>query len=143
MNINIFLANELYALGFTYHHYQEHFHKGMVFQYDNSEWVLGGNKDENLTEQDIKIIDDGVWLPSVAHLIEWLQENSFRFSVSSQESNMLMKIECEDSINGTRYSSTTSTLEVALACLIKKILKKGERQFDINIKAYGTIEGYQ
>lgn len=140
MNINIDRANQLYSLGFAHRHYQEHFHRGMVFYYDNSEWIIGGNKDEDLTEQDMKIIENGVWLPSANHLMEWLQENSFNFSISPLKSSMMVEIQCMDSITGTEYSPTVSVLEVALACLIRKILKKSERKFDTNKKEYGIIE---
>lgn len=140
MSINIYRANQLYSLGFTYRHYQEHFNQGMVFYYKNAEHVIGGNNNESLTEKDMKIINDGIWLPDAMHLMEWLQENSFIFSISSQSANMLVEIRCEDIITGTKYTPTFSPIEDALACLIRKILKRNERHFDIYDKEFEVIE---
>lgn len=137
MNITIFTAQELYSLGFTYHHYQNHIHKGMVFYYNDSEWILGGNVDEDLSKFDMELTQKGTWLPSEWHLLEWLQENDFVFAIINQDG--FFEIQCKDSITNTVYTTKVPTLDFALATIIKKILKKKERQFDKKDKILGTI----
>lgn len=50
------VAQELYDLGFSYRHYKEHISKGMVYYYDNNEWVIGGNANEPITDFQEKIV---------------------------------------------------------------------------------------
>ena len=138
MNITIFDAQELYALGFSYRHYQNHFHKGMVYYYEGAEWVIGGNADEDISNSDMKIIHEGIWLPSEMHLIEWLVNNDFVFHIVNTDH--FFEFKCKDSITGTEYSTKVPTLEVASATVIKKILKKKERTFDTKEKIFGIIE---
>ncbi|MDD6395516.1 MAG: hypothetical protein PUB37_04950 [Firmicutes bacterium] len=137
MNITFETANELYALGFSYRHYQKHCQKGMVYYYNGSEWVIGGNVDEPLTDTQREIIDNGTWLPSEANLIEWLQDNDFVFVVVNTDG--FFKVECKDTVTNTQYNSKMPTLEFAMAAIIKKILKKHEREFDTKEPIYGVI----
>ncbi len=122
MNITIFEAQELYALGFSYRHYQNNFHKGMVYCYEGAEWVIGGNVNEDISNTDLKIINEGLWLPSEMHLVEWLIDNDFVFSIVNIDN--FFEFRCKDSITGTEYHTKVPTLELALATVIKKILKK-------------------
>ena len=138
MNITIIEAKELYSLGFSYRHYQMNIHKGMVYYYEEAEWVIGGNVDAELSQLDKKIAQEGIWLPSEMHLVEWLVDNGFVFSIVNIDSFFEMK--CKDSFTGTDYYSKVPTLDLALETVIKKILKKKERIFDVKDKVYGTIE---
>ena len=138
MNISIMVAQELYDLGFSYRHYKEHISKGMVYYYDNNEWVIGGNANEPITDFQEKIVKNGIWLPSENHLIEWLLDNDFTFSIVNNDG--FFEVNCLDSITGTKYSAKLPTLEFAIAAIIKKILKKHEREFDLKDKIFGVIE---
>jgi len=112
----------------------------MVYYHNNSEWVLGGDLSARLTEFDMEIVKNGIWLPSEVHLIEWLMENDFIFRIIHDNPDMRVTIHCEDAITGAVFSPTVSSLADALACLIIKILKKRERPFDTKGKVYGIIE---
>lgn len=137
MNITIFTAEELYAMGFSFKHYSENVHRGMVYYYNDEEWIIGGRCDADFTDDDMKIISDGIWLPSQEHLLEWLEDNDFVYSIVNTDG--FYDVDCKDSHTNTLYHSKTPTLEVALASIIKKILKKKERTFDYKEKIFGTI----
>lgn len=138
MNITIDIAKELYDLGFSYKHYERNVQKGMVFYYNCCEWVIGGNMDEKISEIDKKVVERGIWLPSESHLIEWLTDNGFIFSLVNQDG--FFELRCKDSISETEYYTKVPTLEFAFATVIKKILKKKERPFDTHDKVFGVIE---
>ena len=118
--------------------FQQSLSKGMVYYYDNNEWVIGGNANEPITDFQEKIVKNGIWLPSENHLIEWLLDNDFTFSIVNNDG--FFEINCLDSITGTKYSAKVPTLEFAIAAIIKKILKKHEREFDLKDKIFGVIE---
>lgn len=130
MNINDYCAKKLYAKGFTFRHFQEHPCKGMVYEYNGTEWIIGGKKEEEITKQDKKIIEEGTWLPSVSQMMQWLQNNHFTFAFVSRGNGTLIEVRCTDSVTGTMYHSDAS-IEIALAATIRKILSKKERQFDV------------
>ena len=138
MNITSFEAKELYSLGFSFCHYQKNSHKGMVYLYGGSEWVIGGNVDDDISVFDKEIIKKGLWLPSEMHLIEWLLDNEFVFSIVNVDG--FFDFTCKDSMTNTKYHTKVPTLELALVTVIKKILKKGERTFDNNEKKFGVIK---
>ena len=130
MNININQAEELYKLGFTFKHYQENIHKGMVFYYNNNELIIGGNSQEDLSDSDLEVVRNGIWLPSSWHLFEWLRNNDFAFYIKYEGD--LIELFCKDSMTGREYLTNTLTLDYTLSCTIRKILKKKEREFDKN-----------
>lgn len=137
MNITAETARELYDRGFTYRHYQAHPHRGMVFFYQGMEWIIGGSADAPPQLTDV-IIADGLWLPSESHLMEWLSDNGFVYAIVNTDG--FFDVTCRDSLTQTEYHAKTTTLEVALAAVIKKILKKHERPLDDNEKIYGEME---
>lgn len=139
MNVTNLVAEELYALGFTFKHYQENFYKGEVYYYNDAEWVIGGRTDEDIfSDFDLTIMKNGLWLPSESHLIEWLQDNDFVFAIINNDG--FFEIQCKDIVTLTEYNTKTPTLEYSLAALIKKILKKREREFDVKNKIFGIIK---
>lgn len=138
MHVTKQVAEQLYTVGFTYHYYQEHIHAGMVFQIGEKEHVIGGAINEPLAEKDRLIVQQGMWLPSINHLIEWLNDNNFSFAIINQ--NGSYEIQCKDTITGRKYHTQVPTLDFALAVVIKKILLKRERKFDTGEKIYGIID---
>jgi len=138
MNINISRAKKLYDKGFTYRFYQDNPHVGMVFYYNGNERILRGDDNGELTENDLEIVKNGIWLPSSIHLMYWLMENEFSFEIIHNSTfhmgvnNMGTTVYCKDVITGTEFSPTTE----CLACLIIKILKKAERSFDTGERDY-------
>lgn len=139
MNVTVFVANELFSLGFTYKFYQNNPVKGMMYYYNDTEWIIGGSCEGDLTQEDLKVVKGGVWLPSVDHLLEWLVDNEFVFSIVN--TNGFYEIDCVDSLTKTKYHTVTPTLDYSLAVIVKKILKKKEREFDIKEKeSYSIIE---
>lgn len=129
MNLDAYHAQELYSLGFHFRRLQENPHKGMVFQYEDSEWVIGGEKETEIENADMEIIKKGIWLPSEEELICWLQYNDFVFVLAFQ--GFFFEIKCRDSITGTAYTAEAPTPDLALFRIIKKVLTKGERAFEI------------
>ena len=134
----------MYDKGFTYRFYQDNPHVGMVFYYNDEERILigDGRIGGELTEEDLEVVKNGVWLPSSKHLMFWLMENEFSFEIVHGSTfhmginNMGATIHCKDAITGTEFSPTVSPLADAFACLIIKILKKAERPFDIGERDY-------
>lgn len=135
--MNIYLAETLYSLGFTYRHYQENIYKGMLFQIGDEEYVVGGNTESDISDAEAQKIKSGVWIPSAQHLIEWLQDNDFAFQINFEQN--LIAIACKDTITNTEYSSESPDLETSLFSIIRKILKKKERIFDYKEKICGEI----
>ena len=139
MNVTVYVASELFSLGFTYNFYQNNPQKGMIYHYNNAEWIIGGSCDSDFTQEDLKIIKEGVWLPSVDYLLEWLTDNDFVFAIVN--TNGFYEIDCVDAITKTKYHTSTPTLDYSLSVIIKKILKKKEREFDTKVKeSYAIIE---
>lgn len=138
MSINILEARKLYELGFTYRHYQNNPEKGMMFYHNDSEWILGGDTEADLSESDIKIIAEGTWIPSDFHLIEWLKDNDFSFYILNDDGFYAVK--CVDNATRSEFTAKTPTLSFALSAVIRKILKKAEHSFDTKEKIYGIIE---
>lgn len=139
MNVTVYVASELFSLGFTYNFYQNNPQKGMIYHYNNAEWIIGGSCDSDFTQEDLKIIKEGVWLPSVNYLLEWLTDNDFVFAIVN--TNGFYEIDCVDAITKTKYHTSTPTLDYSLSVIIKKILKKKEREFDTKVKeSYAIIE---
>ena len=131
-------ARELYDCGFTYRHYTEHPHRGMVYDYSGREVVLGGDVNEPLSPQEREMAARGMWLPSAVHLMEWLWDNDFVFSVVNTDG--FFDVTCRDTVTDTLYQSQTPTLAVSLAAVVRKILKKQERPFDTKEKMVGICE---
>lgn len=138
LNISFETADELYALGFSYRHYHDHPQKGMVYYYDGSEWVIGGDSEAPLTEFEKNIVENGVWLPSEIQLIEWLLDNDFIFSIVNTDG--FFDVVCKDTVTQIQYKSKMPTLDYTISAIIRKILKKKERKFDTKEKIYGITE---
>ena len=126
--MNAQLAQKLYSLGFTYSYYEKNIFKGMLFEYKGKEYVIGGNTEEELTSEEKEIVKHGVWIPSDLHLMEWLEDNDFSFTITQQEHSY--SVICRDEITKQEFGAEAAILELALFSVIRKILKKGERQFD-------------
>lgn len=137
MNISIYVAEELYSLGFSFKRYSNNVHKGMVFHYNNEDWIIGGRCETELSNDDINIIVHGTWLPSDSHLLEWLADNDFVYAIVNNDG--FYDVTCKDVHTNTTYHTKMPTLEFSLASIIKKILKKNERLFDRNEKPIGIV----
>ena len=109
-----------------------------LYHYNNAEWIIGGSCDSDFTQEDLKIIKEGVWLPSVDYLLEWLTDNDFVFAIVN--TNGFYEIDCVDAVTKTKYHTSTPTLDYSLSVIIKKILKRKEREFDTKVKESYVIE---
>ena len=138
MNVNYLVAKQLYELGFTYQYYENNIETGMVFSDGETEYIIGGDPAKSISNTDMEKIKDFIWLPSVGHLIEWLKENDFIFTISCE--NVFFDIRCQDIITQREYHTKVPTLDYALAVIIKKILKKKERDFDYFQKTVYIID---
>ncbi len=138
--VTVSLAEELNSSGFSYKHYKENPHKGMVFYYENEEWIIGGQSDGDFSDEELKIINNGIWLPSQVHLMEWLEDNDFVYAIVNNDG--FYEVICKDIHTNTQFQTKMPTLSYTLAKTIKKILKKHEREFDTKEKLFGTIIEY-
>lgn len=131
-HLNAVLAKELYEMGFSFYYLQNNPQKGMAYYYNEREWIIGGDIEENFTVNETTVIQNGIWLPSTDELIDWLQNNKFIFNIYYPTiENMGIYVNCIDSITEREYN-TEGPLPMVLGFTIKKILKKAERPFDIN-----------
>ncbi len=74
MNLTIDMMLNLKKLGFTFEQFEHECNPGMVYHYDNCEYVIGGKCDENpCSHTDQIIAQKGQWLPDESHLMMWLQ----------------------------------------------------------------------
>lgn len=127
MNIGIMTAGKLYSLGFSFPYYQSRVLPGMVYQYHDAEWVVGGRVGDALTAKDLPFAEKGTWLPNREHLMQWLAQNQFAFVIACGDG--VRETKCKDTITQTEYKANCSVTE-SLAVVIRKILKRRERKFD-------------
>lgn len=129
MNIlEIYNYQELKKSGFTYKFYENpsHYEKGMAFFYKGKEWVYGGKVIEQNKQFPVEV-QEGIWLPDESYLLRWLEENDFTFFIKYDS---LYRVEAIDEITQAQYRANGANLSQALAYLITKIYKKGQRLYD-------------
>lgn len=131
MNIGIGAVEKLRKAGFSFKRWDNYFEPGMVFWYDQHEWVVGGRVFGKKIDLPDKVKQEGIWLPDAWHLELWLTENDFDFTIRYTEEYYY--VEAVDSVLLSNFSAQSGTLEYALTKLICKICKKGEREFDNKI----------
>ena len=119
---------ELKKSGFTYKFYENpsHYEKGMAFFYKGKEWVYGGKVIEQNKQFPVEV-QEGIWLPDESYLLRWLEENDFTFFIKYDS---LYRVEAIDEITQAQYRANGANLSQALAYLITKIYKKGQRLYD-------------
>lgn len=126
--LEVYNYQELKKSGFTYKYYENpsHYEKGMAFFYKGKEWVYGGKVIEQNKQFPVEV-QEGIWLPDESYLLRWLEENDFTFFIKYDS---LYRVEAIDEITQAQYRANGANLSQALAYLITKIYKKGQRLYD-------------
>ena len=74
MNLTIDMMSNLKKHGFTFEQFEHDCNPGMVYYYDNCEYILGGRCDGTpCSDEDQMAAQKGQWLPDESHLMLWLQ----------------------------------------------------------------------
>jgi len=68
-----------------------------------------------------KIYEGGVWIPSLADLMAWLEYNDCAYNLNYSNSGYNMNVV---DVNGEQFKAKGATAEFALYNVIKKILEK-------------------
>ncbi|MED4732206.1 hypothetical protein P9597_29620 [Aneurinibacillus migulanus] len=115
-------AEKLFQLGFKRAAYADEVYPQDTFEYEDATWIIGGKILPSGTLLcDEKIYKEGKWIPSLADLISWLEDNDCIYSLTY--TGLTYKTEASDNL-GRNYKSKGATPEYALFNTIVKILKE-------------------
>ncbi len=126
--ITIDTLRKLQAVGFTYPEYEHFLNVGMLFFYNDDEYLIGGFCNDNFSEKDIEVAQQGVWLPESSQLLEWLKNTHFNVKITLNE-EAYYSVQATDTINQSLYSGSGYPLANALAKVIIKICKSKQRAY--------------
>jgi len=142
MNTSIGMIEKLRKYGFVFPRFDNETQKGMVFWYDNQEWLEGGRFLSDKPSLPSKVLDNGVWLPSDEHLFMWLEYNSFDYSVFYKDK--LFSFIAFDIVLAITYKvENQTTLISALVKIIKKICQSKKRDYiPVEPEGYRIIDEY-
>ena len=126
--IAIDTLRKMKAVGFTYPDYEHLLNYGMLFYYNNDEYFIGGFSNDNFSDLDKEVAQQGEWLPEAAQLLEWLTNTDFTVTISIDE-GQYFSIQAIDTIDGSRFNGGGITLANALAKTITKICKSNRRSY--------------
>jgi hypothetical protein len=128
MNISAGGLEKLRKYGFSYPEYERKYERGMIFEYDHQEWIIGGLVSGENNDVPEKVLKNGVWLPGVEHLLMWLRYNSFSYTLLYEDN--LFTLIATDSINQQMYEGREQLdLTSALVKVIKKICQSRKRDY--------------
>lgn len=115
-------AKKLFNLGFKRPAHEDDVYPQDVYEFNKSTWVIGGRilPSTNLLCNK-EIYEEGIWIPSLADLMGWLEYNDCEYNLSYSSSGF--KINVVD-VNGKHFKAKGSTAEFALYNVITKILEK-------------------
>lgn len=126
--ITIYTLRKMRVVGFSYPEYEHFLNHGMLFYYQDDEYLIGGFSKDDFTEQDKEVAQQGEWLPEATQLLKWLQKVDFSVAVSMDEVNYY-SVQAMDTINGAIYTGGDYTLANALAKVIIKVCKSNRREY--------------
>ncbi len=113
-------AEKLSKLGFRRPKYADDVYPQDVFEYEGMTWVVGGRiLPSGPLLCDEKIYKEGQWIPTLADLMAWLEENDCNFSMTY--TGIGYKVEASD-YNGKKYKTKGATPDYALFNAVVKIL---------------------
>ena len=126
--ITIDTLRKMRAVGFTYPEYEHLLNYGMLFYYNDDEYVIGGFSNDTFSDLDKEVARQGEWLPEATQLLEWLTNTDFKVDISIDEWQYF-SIQAIDMIDGTLFNGGGLTLANALAKTITKICKANRRSY--------------
>lgn len=96
--ITIDTLRKLQAVGFTYPEYEHFLNIGMMFFYNDDEYLIGGYCKGDLSEKDIEVAQRGDWLPEASQLLEWLKNTHFNVTITLND-EPYYSVQATDTIN--------------------------------------------
>lgn len=120
--ITLDTKKRLEAAGFSFPDYEEFLNLGMVYSYQEDEYVIGGFCNSEYSQKDEEVYQHGDWLPDSNQLLQWLQQCGFDISVRWNAQ------ECSFYISATKqeygeFEARGIDLADGLASVIYKICK--------------------
>lgn len=117
------------AAGFSYPEFEILLNKGLTYYYCGDEYTVGGFSQDDFSEYDRLVCQNGCWLPDETHLFSWLNVNGFSYSLQWSNEQKHYCIEVNDSTCNARYSAGGIDVVNTLAKVIIKICKSKLRSY--------------
>lgn len=114
-------AEKLFKLGFKRAAYADEVYPQDIYEYKNATWVVGGRiipSSTLLCEEEI--YKQGIWVPSMADLITWLEEMDCEFTLSHYGSSYKVEVSTSDE---QRFKGKGISVEMGLFKVICQILQ--------------------
>ena len=118
--------------GFQYPSLENQAYIGKHILYDGQEWIIGGCTSGKSVSIPAKVLSQGMWLPTILELLQWLEYCEFVYTFSfGYDENGYDVYECAalDSKTKTKFTASSSTMEFAIVKLISKIVRSKEREY--------------
>lgn len=80
-HITLDTLKKLISVGFSFGDYEHHLNKGMLYYYDNDEYLIGGYSNKDFTDEEKRISENGTWIPDADSLLKWLQSCGFCYRI--------------------------------------------------------------
>jgi hypothetical protein len=114
-------AKILFQLGFKRVGHESDVYPQDVYEFNKATWVVGGRifpSTHLLSNKEI--YQDGIWIPSLTDLMEWLDYNDCEYTLNYY--NSTFKINVSD-VNGKQFKAKGGTAEFAFYKVITKLLE--------------------
>lgn len=113
---------KLLELGFKRKDYQNEIAPFDFYLYKNDVWTVGGNVYKDTLLSCEGVYKEGVWLLQTNDLLEWLEDNGFKFVISYEMHGLGYRIEVINE-EGKTFKAKGISSVLALGNVIEKILK--------------------
>ena len=123
------MMRQLLSVGFSYPDDEHHLNYGMLYYYLDSYYYIGGSECKDFSETDILAAREGLWIPDVSQLLEWLKSNAFAVSIQLDAEESYFHITATDVCTDTTYTGGGPLLSHALHKVILKICKANLRTY--------------
>lgn len=121
--ISLETKKRMESVGFSFADYEKFLNLGMIYSYHNDEYVIGGFCNNNFTEMDEIVSQNGEWLPDNFQLLQWLQQCGFDVSILWKHEESVFYISATHADSGI-YETTSVDLAEGIGSIIYKICKK-------------------
>lgn len=75
--ITLEIKKKLDSVGFSFQDYERFLNVGMVYSYQEDEYIVGGFCNAEFSQTDKEVTSNGEWLPDSHQLFRWLQQCGF------------------------------------------------------------------
>ena len=121
-NITLETKRKLESVGFSFPDYERFLNLGMVYSYQEDEYVVGGFCNAEFSQIDEEAVQNGEWLPDSHQLLQWLQQCGFDVSMQYSACECQFRISAAHPEYG-EYETHGVDLANGLASVIYKICK--------------------